>query len=86
MDCSPPGSSVHGDSPSKSTGVGLHALLQGIVPTQPGIEPRSPTPQVGSLPSEPPGEPTGIDAHMSKCCGPGYLDQGFLDTGLTLWS
>ena len=26
-DCSPPGSSVHGDSPGKSTGVGCHALL-----------------------------------------------------------
>ena len=30
MDCSPPGSSVHWDSPSKNTGVGCHALLQGI--------------------------------------------------------
>ncbi|CAI9160615.1 unnamed protein product [Rangifer tarandus platyrhynchus] len=27
-DCSPPGSSVHGDSPGKNTGVGCHALLQ----------------------------------------------------------
>ena len=34
MDCSPPGSSVHRDSPSKNTGVGCHALLQGIFPTQ----------------------------------------------------
>ena len=30
MDCSPPGSSVHGDSQGKNTGVGCHALLQGI--------------------------------------------------------
>ena len=30
MDYSPPGSSVHGDSPGKNTGVGCHALLQGI--------------------------------------------------------
>ena len=29
MDCSPPDSSVHGDSPGKNTGVGCHALLQG---------------------------------------------------------
>ena len=29
MDCSPPGSSVHGDSPRKTTGVGGHSLLQG---------------------------------------------------------
>jgi len=28
MDCSPPGSSVHGDSPGKNTGVGCHAFLQ----------------------------------------------------------
>ena len=34
MHCSPPGTSVHGDSPGKSTGVGCHALLQGIFPTQ----------------------------------------------------
>ena len=34
MDCSPPGSSVHGDSPGKSTGGGCHTLLQGIFPTQ----------------------------------------------------
>ena len=34
MDCSPPGSSVHEDSPGKNTGVGCHALLHGIFPTQ----------------------------------------------------
>ena len=33
-DCSPPGSSVYGDSPSKSTGVGCHALLGEIFLTQ----------------------------------------------------
>ena len=31
---SPPGSSLHGDSPGRNTGVGCHALLQGIFPTQ----------------------------------------------------
>ena len=30
VDCSPPGSSVHGDSPGKNTEVGCHFLLQGI--------------------------------------------------------
>ena len=40
MDCSLPGPSVHEESPSKNTGVGCHALLQGIFPTQ-GIEPTS---------------------------------------------
>ena len=34
MDGSPPGSSVHGDSPGKHTGVRCHALIQGIFPTQ----------------------------------------------------
>jgi len=34
VDCSLPGSSVHQDSPGKNTGVGCHALLQGIFPTQ----------------------------------------------------
>ena len=34
MDCSPPGSSVHGIFPGKNTGVGWHFLLQGIFPTQ----------------------------------------------------
>ena len=34
MVCSPRGSSVHGDSPGKNIGVGCHALLQGIFPTQ----------------------------------------------------
>ena len=28
MDCSPPASSVYGDSPGKNAGVGCHALLQ----------------------------------------------------------
>ena len=34
MDYSLLGSPVHGDSPSKNTRVGSHALLQGIFPTQ----------------------------------------------------
>ena len=52
MDCSPPGASVHGDSPGKDTGVGCHAFLQGIFLTQ-GSNPRLVYPlhwQVGSLP------------------------------------
>ena len=54
MDSSPPGSSVHGDSLGKNTGVGCHVLLQGIFPTQGQI-------QVfciagNSLLSEPPGK------------------------------
>ena len=34
MDCSPPGSSVLGNSPGKNTRVGFHALLRGIFLTQ----------------------------------------------------
>ena len=34
MDCSPPDSSIHGDSPGKNTGVGSLSRLQGIFPTQ----------------------------------------------------
>ena len=34
MNCSHPGSSVHGHSPGKNTGVVCHALLQGLFSTQ----------------------------------------------------
>ena len=54
MDCSLPGSSVHGDSPGKNTGGGP-CPPPGDLPN-PGIKPRSPTLQVDSLPSEPPGK------------------------------
>ena len=60
MDCSSPGSSVHGDSLGKNTGVGCHALLQEIFPIQgsnPGSKPRSPTLQADSLLVEPLGKP-----------------------------
>ena len=42
MDCSQPGSSGHGNSPGKNTGVSSHALLQGIFLTSesnPGLLP-----------------------------------------------
>ena len=62
IDCSPPGSSVHGDSPGKNTGVGCRSLLQGIFPTQ------GPNLclfclrhwQLGSLPLVSPGKPMWI--------------------------
>ena len=41
VDCSPPGSSVHEDAPGKNTGVGCHALLQGIFPSE-GLNPGLP--------------------------------------------
>ena len=49
MECSLPGSSVHGNSLGKNTRMGCHALLQGIFP-YPGIKPRSLALQVDSLP------------------------------------
>ena len=38
IDCNPPHSSVHGESPGRNTGVGCHPLLQRIFPTQ-GLNP-----------------------------------------------
>ena len=38
MDFSPPGSSTHGDSPGKKSGLGCYALLPGIFQTQ-GLNP-----------------------------------------------
>ena len=55
VDCSPPGSSVHG-FPRQAYGSGSRFLLQGIFPTRgsnPCLLPRP----AGSLPSEPPGKP-----------------------------
>ena len=59
MGYSPPGFSANGDSPGKNTGMGCHALFQGIFQTQ-GLNPRLLCFlhwQVGSLPLVPPGKP-----------------------------
>ena len=56
MDCISSGSSVYGDSIGKNTGVGCHALLQGIFPTQ-GSTPGLLHWQMGSLTLAPPGKP-----------------------------
>ena len=61
MDCSLPGSSVHGDSPGKNPGVGCYALLQRS--SQPRHRTRSLTRQADSLPAELPGKPT---HHLGK--------------------
>ena len=53
--CIPPGSSAHGDSPGKNTGVGCHFLLQGSFPIQ-GLNLHLLHWQVESLPSEPSGK------------------------------
>ena len=54
--CSPSGSSVHGDSPGKNTGVGCHAILQEIFPTQ-ELNPGLPRCRQIFLLSEPPANP-----------------------------
>ena len=55
MDCSPPGSCVHGICRQEYWS-GLPCSPPRYLPN-PGIEPRSPALQVDSLPSEPPGKP-----------------------------
>ena len=60
MNCCPPASSVQGDSPGENTGVGCHALFQGIFPAQtwnPRVSYISCIRQAGSLPLAPPGRP-----------------------------
>ena len=59
VDCSQPGSSIHGNSPGKKTGVPCPPPVD--LPN-PGIKPKSSSLQVDSLPSEPPGKPknTGV--------------------------
>ena len=59
LDCSLPGSSVHGDSPEKNTGVGCHFLLQRIFLTH-GSNPcllHLLHWQADSFPLAPPGKP-----------------------------
>ena len=57
MDCRPPGSSVYGHYPGKNTEV--VAMPSSRALPIPGIKCRSPALQADSLPSEPPGKPTG---------------------------
>ena len=53
LDCSPPGSSVHGILQARVLAWVACLPLRGL--PDPGIKPRSPALQVHSLPSEPPG-------------------------------
>ena len=65
MDCSLPGSLVHGDSPGKNIGVGFRGFLQ-IFLTQ-GWNPcllHLLHWQVGSLPLAPPGKPILFNTHI----------------------
>ena len=66
MGCSPPGSSVRGDSSGKSTGVGLPCPFPGDL-LNPGIESRSPALQADSLLSEPPGWQDPVSRVRARC-------------------
>ena len=55
MDCSPPGSSVHGDSPGKNTGVGSMPSTRGS--SQPRDQTEDSALQEDSLPPESEGKP-----------------------------
>ena len=55
MDCSPPGSSVHGNSPGKTTVLGCHALPGDLPDSE--IEPGSPALLVDCLPTDHRGSP-----------------------------
>ena len=69
MDCSPPGSSVHGIFQARI--LEWAAIFQPSPgdPPDPGIELRSPTLQAESLLSEPPGQPRRTVGDISVNCG-----------------
>ena len=80
MDCSAPGSSVHGFLQARITGVGCRFLFQGIFPTQ-GLNLYLLSLlhwQVSSLPLVPPGEPTHRIAHRYDCIWHTHFESGLL--------
>ena len=64
MNCSPPGSSVHGILQAEYWSE-LPTPSPGYLP-DPGIEPRSPTLQADALTAAPPGKPTGGPAKTKQ--------------------
>ena len=81
VDCSPPGSSVHGVSTGKNTGVGCHARLQGIFPTQESNQSlphcRQILYQVSCREAQ-----TGLFPKEPKCHSPGTFSGNKLHTGV----
>ena len=73
MDCSLPCSSVHGDSPGKNTGMGSHAFLQQIFPTQ-SLDWKDPF----FFTSEPPGKLGEFTLVMNLVLHPNELGYKFL--------
>ena len=68
MDCSPPGSSVHGIFQTRI--LEWFAIAFSKDRPDPGIKPRSPASQVYCLPSEPPGK---LDTKVSNLCDSIYM-------------
>ena len=64
MDCSPPDSSVHGNSQMKILEWVAHSFSEDL--PDPGIEPGFPALQADSLPREPPEKPFGIQIYNSQ--------------------
>ena len=64
MDCSPPGSSVHGISRQEYRSRLLFPAPEDL--PDPGIKPWSPALQEDSLPSEPPGKPLKVEVIKKK--------------------
>ena len=63
MDCCPPGSSVHGDSPGEKRILEWVAMPSPRGSSQSGIKPRSLALQADSLPAELPGKPITLQPH-----------------------
>ena len=64
VDCSPPGSSVHGDFPGNNNWSGFSCPPPGDL-SNPGIKPRSPALQADSLWSEPSEKPIHTQVHAN---------------------
>ena len=64
LDCSPPGSSVHGIFQTRIMEWVAISFSRGVFPTR-GIKPRSPALQVYSFLTEPPGKPN-MAKYMNK--------------------
>ena len=82
VDCSPPGSSVHGVLQARI--LEWVAMPSSRGPYQPRIKPRSPTMQAGSLPSGPPGTPI-LAASLPLLFRPAAVRPGRLLARSTFW-
>ena len=75
VDCSPPGSSIHGILQARILEWVAISFSKGS--SWPGIEPRSPSLQADALTSEPPGKPLlGINSQIKHA-----IQEAFIGTG-----